>query len=312
MKKLLYIAGLSFALGQMTPVQAAAMLAEPPPASDEVTESQQLGLEFLRTASEMWFLLSGIGSRDDADAAAARFQELVKRTFELDNRLSSLPLVTPDSECVGMMDNVQMRILETLDDLHVEFVSICRANCYESEALSKAFEAAVQLGMFAQDDMELMHHPAAPLTEEEARVEIARIRQLVEPDRAVLDILVAVQDETSASAAAPELQKLSQQLRRLLPELKREHREFAPASVVVAREALAPIEPILWAIRSEIVRIAALPGYEAETYDVFSDALDSVFESLGATHCVLFDSVFDASFRADLENALQENNLSSQ
>ena len=312
MKKLLYIAGLSFALGQMTPVQAAAMLAEPPPASDEVTESQQLGLEFLRTASEMWFLLSGIGSRDDADAAAARFQELVKRTFELDNRLSSLPLVTPDSECVGMMDNVQMRILETLDDLHVEFVSICRANCYESEALSKAFEAAVQLGMFAQDDMELMHHPAAPLTEEEARVEIARIRQLVAPDRAVLDTLVAVQDETSASAAAPELQKLSQQLRRLLPELKRENREFAPASVVVAREALAPIEPILWAIRSEIVRIAALPGYEAETYDLFSDALDSVFESLGATHCVLFDSVFDASFRADLENALQENNLSSQ
>ncbi len=312
MKKLLYIAGLSFALGQMTPVQAAAMLAEPPPASDEVTESQQLGLEFLRTASEMWFLLSGIGSRDDADAAAARFQELVKRTFELDNRLSSLPLVTPDSECVGMMDNVQMRILETLDDLHVEFVSICRANCYESEALSKAFEAAVQLGMFAQDDMELMHHPAAPLTEEEARVEIARIRQLVAPDRAVLDTLVAVQDETSASAAAPELQKLSQQLRRLLPELKRENREFAPASVVVAREALAPIEPILWAIRSEIVRIAALPGYEAETYDIFSDALDSVFESLGATHCVLFDSVFDASFRADLEYALQENNLSSQ
>ena len=312
MKKLLYIAGLSFALGQMTPVQAAAMLAESPPASDEVTESQQLGLEFLRTASEMWFLLSGIGSRDDADAAAARFQELVKRTFELDNRQSSLPLVTPDSECVGMMDNVQMRILETLDDLHVEFVSICRANCYESEALSKAFEAAVQLGMFAQDDMELMHHPAAPLTEEEARVEIARIRQLVAPDRAVLDTLVAVQDETSASAAAPELLKLSQQLRRLLPELKRENREFAPASVVVAREALAPIEPILWAIRSEIVRIASLPGYEAEAYDVFSDALDSVFESLGATHCVLFDSVFDASFRADLEYALQENNLSSQ
>lgn len=312
MKKLLYIAGLSLALGQMTPVQAAAMLVEPPPSSDEVSESQQLGLEFLRTASEMWFLLSGIGSRDDADAAAGRFLELVKRTFELDNRLSSLPLVTPDSECVGMMDNVQMRILETLDDLHVEFVSICRANCYESEALSKAFESAVQLGMFAQDDMDLMHHPSAPLTEEEARVEIARIRQLVAPDRAVLDVLVAVQDETSASAAAPELQKLSQQLRRLLPELKRENRDFAPASVVVAREALAPIEPILWAIRSEIVRIAALPGYEAETYDVFSDALDSVFESLGATHCVLFDSVFDASFRADLEYALQENNLSSQ
>ncbi|MBR5889365.1 MAG: hypothetical protein IKY92_04900 [Akkermansia sp.] len=312
MKKLLYIAGLTLALGQMTPVQAAAVYAEPLPTGDEATEAQHLGLEFLRTSSEMWFLLSGIGSRSDADAAAVRFLELVKLTFELDNRLSSLPLVAADAECVGMMDNVQMRILETLDDLHVEFVSICRANCYDSDALRKAFEEAVQLGMFAQDDMELMHHSAAPLTEEEASVEIARIRQLVAPDRAVLDILVAVQDETSASAAAPELQKLSQQLRMLLPEIKRERREFAPASVVVAREALAPIEPILWSIRSEIVRIAALPGYEAETFDVFSDALDSVFESLGATHCVLFDSVFDASFRADLECALRENNLSSQ
>lgn len=312
MKKLLYIAGLTLALGQMTPVQAAAVYAEPQPTGDEISDSQRLGLEFLRTSSEMWFLLSGIGSRDDADAAAERFLELVKLTFELDDKLSSLPLVTPGAECVGMMDNVQMRILETLDDLHVEFVSICRANCYESAALSKAFEEAVQLGMFAQDDMELMHHPAEPLSEEEASVEIARIRQLVAPDRAVLDILVAVQDETSASAAAPELQKLAQQLHTLLPELKREHREFSPASVVVAREALAPIEPILWAIRSEIVRIAGLPGYEAETFDTFSDALDMVFESLGATHCVLFDSVFDASFRADLEYALQENTISSQ
>lgn len=79
-----------------------------------------------------------------------------------------------------------------------------------------------------------------------------------------------------------------------------------------AQDILAPLEPILWAIRSEIVRIAALPGYEAETYDDFSVALDVVFESLAATHACMFDSVFDASFRSDLDNALRENSISSQ
>lgn len=312
MKELFYIAGLTMALGQMTPVQAMTMQAEAPASEGESTEAQVLGAEFLRTSSEMWFLLSGIGSKDDADKTAARFRELVKLTFELDNRLSSLPLATPDAECVGMMDQVQMRILETLDDLHVEFVSICRANCYGSEALSQAFEEAVQLGMFAQDDMDLMQRPSEPLTEAEASVEIARIRQLQAPDSAVLEILLTVQDEESASAAAPQLVQLARELKMLLPEMLRKKRDFSSTSTLVAREALAPIEPILWAIRSEIVRIAALPGYEAEIYDTFSDALDSVFESLGATHCVLFDSVFDASFRVDLECALQENNISSQ
>jgi hypothetical protein len=90
------------------------------------------------------------------------------------------------------------------------------------------------------------------------------------------------------------------------------NRDFAPRNQSVAREVLAPIEPILWAIRSEIVRIAALPGYEAETYDAFSDALDRVFECLAATHCNIFDSIFDSSFRCDLDNALQENAVSSQ
>lgn len=312
MRKLLYIAGLTLALGQMAPVQAAAVQEDSCTAESEASEAERLGLEFLRASSETWFLLSGIGSRDDADQAAPRFLELVKRIFELDSRLSELPVVMTSSECVGMMDSVQMRILENMDDMHLEFVSICRANCYGSKTLSRAFEEAVQLGMFAQDDMALLQHPASPLTEEEAAVEIVRIRQLLVPDRAVLDTLVSVQDEESALSAVPMLQELSRQLRMLLPELKREKRDFSPASVIVAREALAPIEPVLWAIRSEIVRIAALPGYEAETFDTFSDALDGVFESLGATHCVLFDSVFDASFRADLECALQENNISSQ
>ena len=314
MRKLLYMAGISLALGNMSPAQVVSVLEldEPQPVTEESTEARQLGQEFLQTASEMWMLLSGVSSRQDADAAAARFSELVRITFELDNRLSSLPLIAPEAECVGMMDSVQLRILETMDDLHVEFLSICRARCYGSEPLVKAFEQAIELGMFAEEDRELLESPGAPLSAEEALAEIARLNRLEAPDREVLHVLEQVQDEEEASKAAVKLTSLSLQLKPLIPAEDMEHREFAPEAAAAAQAVLAPLEPILWAIRSEIVRIAALPGYEAETYDDFSVALDLVFESLGATHTNLFDSVFDASFRTDLDNALRENSISSQ
>lgn len=314
MRKLLYMAGISLALGNMSPAQAMTVLEvdEPQPVTEETNEARQLGQAFLQTASEMWMLLAGVSSKQDADAAAARFSELVRITFDLDNRLSALPLISPEAECVGMMDSVQLRILETMDDLHVEFLSICRAHCYGSEALVQAFEQAIELGMFAEEDREMLESPGVPLSAEEARAEIARLDCLEAPDRAVLQVLETVQDEEDAARAAVRLTSLSLQLKPLIPAADMEHREFAPESAAAAQAVLAPLEPILWAIRSEIVRIAALPGYEAETYDDFSVALDLVFESLGATHTNLFDSVFDASFRTDLDNALRENSISSQ
>lgn len=314
MRKLLYMAGLSLALGNMSPAQAMTVLEldEPEPVSAESNEARQLGMEFLQTASEMWMMLSGVSSKQDADRVAERFSELVKRTFELDNRLSSLPLVSPEAECVGMMDSVQLRILETMDDLHVEFLSICRAHCYGSEHLTLAFEQAIELGMFAEEDRELLQEPGEPLSESESMAEIVRLDRLEQPDREVLEVLVTVQDEEAASKAAVKLTSLSLLFKTLKPAQDVDNRGFAPTSAEAAREVQAQLEPILWSIRSEIVRIAALPGYEAETYDDFSVALDLVFESLDATHAQLFDSVFDASFRTDLDNALRENSISSQ
>lgn len=314
MRKLLYMAGLSLALGNMNPVQAMTVLEldEPEPVSEESNEARQLGMEFLQTASEMWMMLSGVGNKQDADRVADRFSELVKRTFELDNRLSALPLVSPEAECVGMMDSVQLRILETMDDLHVEFLSICRAHCYGSERLTRAFEQAIELGMFAEEDRELLQEPGEPLSEAESMAEIVRLDRLEKPDREVLDVLSTVQDEVDASKAAVKLTSLSLLFKTLMPAQDVDNRGFAPASTEAAREVQSQLEPILWSIRSEIVRIAALPGYEAETYDDFSVALDLVFESLDATHSRLFDSVFDASFRTDLDNALRENSISSQ
>lgn len=314
MKKLLYMAGLSLALGNMDPVQAVTVLELDEP--DSVTagneEAQRIGQEFLKTASEMWFLLSGVSSRQDADKAAARFTELVNRTFDLDSRLTSLPVVSPAAGCAGMLDSVQVRILETMDDLHVEFLSLCRAHCYESDALVKAFKRAIELGMFAEADMQGLMEPGAPLSDEESRVELARLNRLAEPDSAVLATLSAVQNEEDAADAARKLSHLALQYKTLQPEKNVGNRMFPSSMQPHVQDILAPLEPILWAIRSEIVRIAALPGYEAETYDDFSVALDVVFESLAATHASLFDSVFDASFRSDLDNALRENSISSQ
>lgn len=308
------MAGVSLALGNMTPAQAMTVLEldDPAPVSGEATEAQIVGQEFLKTTSEMWFLLSGISNKEDADKSAPRFSELVKQIFALDSRMSSLPLVTPEAECVGMMDSVQMRILESMDDLHVEFLGICRARCYGSSVLIKAFEEAIKMGMFTEEDAEMLSEPADPLSADETNIEMARLNRLLEPDRAVLKVLTAVDGEDAAAEAVPALNLLAQRIKVLLPDATVVHRQFAPEYMPTVRLVLDPIEPVLWGIRSEIVRIAALPGYESETYDEFSIALDEVFESLGATHSVLFDSVFDASFRADLDNALRENSISSQ
>lgn len=226
--------------------------------------------------------------------------------------MSSLPLVTPETECVGMMDSVQMRILESMDDLHVEFLGICRARCYGSSRLINAFEEAIRLGMFTEEDAEMLSEPLNPLSADETNIEMARLNRLLEPDRAVLKVLTAVDGEETAAEAVAELNLLAQRIKALIPDEAMLHRQFAPEYMPTVRLVLDPIEPVLWGIRSEIVRIAALPGYESETYDEFSIALDVVFESLGATHAVLFDSVFDASFRSDLDNALRENSISSQ
>lgn len=315
MRKWLYMAGISLALGSMTPGQLYAMSESQEggtPATSEDSEYQIICNQFLSTTSEMWFLLSGISSKDGADAAAARFSELVKRTFELDNQLSAMPVdITGDAACAGMLDSMQLRILETMDDMHVEFVSLCRAHCYGSESLARAFEEAVRLGMFAEEEVAELREPTEPLTGPETQLELQRLSRLTEPDQAVFEVLASVLDAESAATAAPELTRLSQRFKSLLPAAQVMNRDFAPQDQVEAHAVLAPIEPILWAIRSEIVRIAALPGYEAETYDDFSNALDRVFECLAATHCNLFDSIFDASFRSDLDNALRENTVSS-
>lgn len=310
----------SLALGAYSPANEGALLVDGAAVATPA-DTERVGQEFLKTTSDMWFLLSGIGNKEEADSAAPRFLELVQRVAELDELLSRLPMVpdkveeTPEDadevHVVGMMDGVHLRILEAFEDLNAEFLGLCRVRCYDSERLRVAFRQAVASGMFNEEDVDLLKTPPAPLDEEETRIELVRLKRLHTPDKALLEALELVQDAPTARKAAERLTELTERLQALLPESYIMNRSFAASSAADVREATEPLEPILWGIRSEIVRIAAIPGYNTEPFDSFSDALDSVFESLGETHGFCFESVFDASFRSDLDEASRTNMTSS-
>lgn len=321
MRKWVYMAGaVSLALGSYSPANEGALLVDGAAVATPA-DTERVGQEFLKTTSDMWFLLSGIGNKEEADSAAPRFLELVQRVAELDELLSRLPMVpdkveeTPEDadevHVVGMMDGVHLRILEAFEDLNAEFLGLCRVRCYDSERLRVAFRQAVASGMFNEEDVDLLQTPPAPLDEEETRIELVRLKRLHIPDKALLETLELVQDAPTASKAAERLAELAERLQDLLPESYIMNRSFAASSAADVREVTEPLEPILWGIRSEIVRIAAIPGYNTEPFDRFSDALDSVFESLGETHSFCFENVFDASFRSDLDEAARTNMTSS-
>lgn len=311
----------ALALGAHAPATEGALLAVDNAGLASPSDTERVGQEFLKTTSDMWFLLSGIGDKESADAAAPRFLELVQRVEELDELLSRLPMVAvePAGESddpnevhvVGMMDGVHLRILEAFEDLNTEFLGLCRLRCYGSERLRVAFQQAVASGMFNESDAELLAAPSRPLDEEETRMELVRLKRLAEPDRILLSVLEKVQDAETAREAALRLAELTERLGMLQPESYVANRDFADRSSELVREVLEPLEPLLWGIRSEIVRIAALPDYDTAPYDTFSDALDSVFEQLGETHNACFETVFDSSFRSDLDEAMHEKSTTS-
>lgn len=275
-------------------------------------DASAVSVAFLQTTSDMWFLLSGIRDKDDADRAAARFLELVGRVYLLDDRLSELSSadaslgVAGDTDCAGQLDELQVRILESFEDLNTEFAGLCRVQCYGSQKLNNAFREAVASGMFGDGETVGANEVKQALSESESKQEAARMGDLLEPDRAMLSALEKVCDPASAALAVPELVRVSKRLGALMPKVDMETRSVPAAMADSLQKAYTPLEPLLWGIRNELVRIAGLPGYETESYDDFSAALENAFENLSQTHSEYFDSVFDACFRDDMDEAVQE------
>lgn len=301
-----------------------AVAAEPVPGASSVSPQEAIYRDFVQSVSDLWFLLSGIGNAEEADRQAPAFADLVRRICLLDEQLSAsstnsgLPVeveaeVHEDAETAQKaetLDALQLRILESFDDVNAEFLSLCRVRCYGSEKLMQAFVNASETGMFSEEALALLQWNRY-LSEREAEAELGRLKRLEEPDRAVLRVLEQVKDAASAQKAVAALTQISHRLQSLLPAESAQGSAFAEAARPRVNHAFEPIAPLLWGIRTELVRIAALPGYDGEAYDSFSDALNIVYDELGATHRMWFDDVFDASFRADLDDAAAENSSSS-
>ena len=280
----------------LLPAQQAACQQAP-----EASESEQLGAQLFRVTHDMWLLLSGVVDRSTADAAAERFRQLAEQSAGLSDRLFDDESKALDLES---LDQNTYRIAEAYEDVSYEFDSLCRTHCYGSPALISAFLGAMRLGVFSDDSAEFLKMSSMLLKDHEADAELKRLSALIEPDSELLRVLSRVADEKAASAAVPSLREITLNLRRMLPSLHLSSCNFKQKHHARLEKICRALEPLLWKIRTEIVRIVSLPGYDNEQFDDFSDALDSVFESLGDTHAECFDSVFDASFRSDLDDAL--------
>lgn len=284
------------------------------PGAPELSPERQAELEqtcrdFLQASGDMWYLLANVRSKADADAAADRMSALVTRIFELDEKLSGFTVVATDAACAGMMDTMQVRILDSLENVNEEFLSLRRAHCYGSLRLIRAFRLAAKVGLFAEDDVDELTDLPEPYSAEAAAAELERLRNLLAPDQEIHLLLVTVVDSGSAKTAMQRLAELDAALRRLMPVLPRG--VFADENAPEVRAVVEPLSRALWNLRNEIVRIAALPGYADAQFDDFSEQMDKVFDTLQATHSVWFEDVFDASFRSDLDDAFHDN-LKSQ
>lgn len=269
-----------------------------------VRAEANIGAQLLSVTNEMWFLLTGVVDKGTADAASARFAKLAEKSSELSDKLFDEDAQAQDVEA---LDQNTYRIAEAYEDLSYEFESLCRARCYGSDKLVAAFVSAMRLGVFSDEHEDFLQTSSVLLSERSAIDEIKRLRGLIKPDNQLLLILARVHDPASADAVTIELCDLAEHFRELRPKVKLRVSNFPEKNHPALHEVCSQLEPLLWKIRSEIVRVVALPGYDHEQFDTFSDALDLVFENLSDAHSVCFEDVFDASFRSDLDDALHES-----
>ncbi|MBE6417563.1 MAG: hypothetical protein E7033_03740 [Akkermansiaceae bacterium] len=276
-------------------------------AEERVAAQHRTAHELLTVCNDMWIVLSGVSDKKSADAAAPEFRCLMDKAQQVSEKL-----YCEGGQDLEIITELHDKLAESLDELTLEFESICELRCYASSALKKEFIYAVEVGMFAEDCLVMLADPLPVMTEAEMRGELLRFTRLLEHDRAILEALRMVQDAATSLDAAKRLHSLTDHLNALAPAKALADRKFSQASRSKVRRAYSPIEPVLWGIRTEIVRIAALPGYHGKDFDSFSLALENMFLSLCVTHSHFIEEVFDDSFHTDLDEALSENATTSK
>ncbi len=258
--------------------------------------------QMLAVTNEMWRLLCSVVNKETADQSANRFGQLVHMSWKL-----SESMFEGEAQDVESLDARTYRIAEVYEEASYEFDSLCKTQCYGSAALVNEFLKAMELGVFGDEEREKLQLTHVLLSPADAQREVARLRRMEEVDGELVEQLGRVQDAKSAAAAVGPIVALAGRMNEGRP-AHRFGRSNIPETIRPEfLQVCKQLEPVLWKIRNEIVRIVALDGYDREPFDSFSDALDSMYESMSLTHGECFDDVFDASFRMDLDDALHGN-----
>ncbi len=265
-------------------------------------ESNAVPEQMLSVTNEIWRLLCGVVNKETADQAASRFGQLVKRSWQL-----SETMFGSEAQDVESLNAQTYRIAEVYEEASYEFESLCKSQCYGSTALVNEFLKAMELGVFGDEEREKLQLTHVLLSPADAQREIDRLRRMESVDGELLDQLGRVQDAKSAEAVSPFIIVLAERMNKVRPAHRFGRTNIPESARPDFLRVCEELEPILWKIRNEIVRIVALDGYDREPFDSFSEALDSVYESLSLTHGECFDNVFDSSFRMDLDDALHGN-----
>ncbi len=269
-------------------------------------ELNQVSRDILLSSQTLWLLLSKINDKKKADASAAAFRKLTNELIELDLKLSALENQAPEA----LHTELNRNIIESYRNIDTEFGSLYRVRCFGSGPLYQAFEEAIGSNFF-DTTMLPPNHPVLPkLDEAEEKIELTRLKKLITPDTAILHHLMQIEDSKSAGkhcqAMLPHLKKLNT----LQADNKYLYRDFKNTAKKDFRETQRSLQDLLWSMRTEYVRIAAIPLDPVEdSHELLAHTLDELYFSLEVTHHYWFSLVFDNSFILDMDEAFRESEL---
>ncbi len=285
---------------------ATSVSSEGPHLTQHQEELNRVSRDILLSSQTLWLLLSKIDDKKKADASAEAFRKLTIELILLDQKLSELENQAPDI----LPNELNRNIIESYRDIDTEFGSLYRVRCFGSGPLYQAFEEALGSNFF-DTTMLPPNHPELPkLQLSEEKIELSRLKKLISPDTAILQLLMQIEDTRTAGkhcrALLPHLRKLTE----LHPNNQYLYRDFTNTQERDFRQTRHALQDLLWNMRSEYVRIAALPLDPMEdSHELLANTLDELYFNLEVTHHYWFSLIFDNSFILDMDEAFRESEM---
>ncbi len=238
-------------------------------------------------------LLQGIKDKATADAAAPGLLEETEKLNEVTRTLAALDFEGLSYDEEAYMELVP-QIFAASEDVNEEFARLEKADWYGSEALKHAVEEA-NAPVFSDEEAS-RDEPSRPLTPEQEEAELERMRALVALDGELLATLKNISSATTASAAVPALRAYVAKLEKRKPDPETVDGYFEDADAPGVVGAFRPVRDKLELIRTELLRIVGLDGFQTKAFDPFNDAMDDVFRLLEETHDFWYGDIFDENF----------------